>query len=558
MILGDAHDVNPVNPKLKGRVSGLRIMTVAPAPRVPQGPDPVPEALADEPWIVAAKALRDDLRKGVERPAPTPADPAGQDRRGPLRPGRLTPLRNRIQARLVGRLFRWVDIGSLAALAFSAIHVTSAAGWMNASLLQIAPFLSGAATLAWLLSAVGLYNFPIHARLWTRMVRLTAAFGLAGLLLTAAFWLGAGSPPSRVQSYWFVLAFASLALLHLVWWTMVRRWRHGGLLTPNIVIVGATEAAEKLIAAALETREVNVVGVFDDRLGRAPERMHGVPVLGDLDALIGHRIMPYVDQVVIAVTAAAEPRVRMITERLSVLPNNICLVVDADRRTDQSAAITRIANAPMARVGGIATDESREAIKRLQDLAIASIALVLLAPVMVAVAALVRMDSPGPIFFRQRRHGFNNEEIRVWKFRSMKHELTDHTAARQVTGDDDRVTSVGRFIRRTSLDELPQLFNVLSGEMSLVGPRPHAVGMKTGDTESARLVAEYAHRHRLKPGMTGWAAVNGSRGPVDTPELVQRRVSLDIDYIERQSFWLDLYIMAMTIPCLLGDRHVVR
>ena len=140
----------------------------------------------------------------------------------------------------------------------------------------------------------------------------------------------------------------------------------------------------------------------------------------------------------------------------------------------------------------------------------------------------------------------------------MKHELTDHTASKQVTGDDDRVTPVGRFIRRTSLDELPQLFNVLAGEMSLVGPRPHAVGMKTGDTESSRLVEEYAHRHRLKPGMTGWAAVNGSRGPVDTPELVQRRVALDIDYIERQSFWLDIYIMAMTIPCLLGDRHVVR
>ena len=143
------------------------------------------------------------------------------------------------------------------------------------------------------------------------------------------------------------------------------------------------------------------------------------------------------------------------------------------------------------------------------------------APLMALIALAIKLDSPGPVFFRQRRHGFNNEEILVWKFRSMRHGSDRSGGAQQVRFDDDRVTRVGRFIRRTSLDELPQLFNVLKGEMSLVGPRPHAVGMKTGDTQSAKLVAEYAHRHRMKPGMTGWAAIKGSRGPVDTPELVQ-------------------------------------
>jgi len=140
----------------------------------------------------------------------------------------------------------------------------------------------------------------------------------------------------------------------------------------------------------------------------------------------------------------------------------------------------------------------------------------------------------------------------------MHHALRDETAGRQIERDDARVTRVGRFIRRTSLDELPQLFNVLRGEMSLVGPRPHAPGTKTGDVESARLVAEYAHRHRMKPGMTGWAAIKGSRGAMETPEQVRRRVALDIEYIERQSFWLDLYIMVMTLPCLLGDRQGAR
>ncbi len=509
---------------------------------------------AEEPWVVAAKALRDDMRRGqIAEP-----EPEDSDRRGPLRPGRLTPLRNRIQGQLVGRLFRIVDVGSLVALAVIGAHVASPQGWINASLAQVTPYAAGALVLAWLLGGVGLYRFPRHGRLWTRMVRLSAAFGLAGVILTAGIWLVGGGPPSMELGLWFAMALVGLVVLQAIWWGMVRRWRTAGLLTPNIVIVGANEAAEKLIAAALASREVNVVGVFDDRLGRAPSKIQGVPVLGDLDALIGHRIMPYVDQVVIAVTSSAKGRVRMITERLSVLPNDICLVVDLDGDAARTAVISRIADAPLARVSGVATDEKRAAIKRLQDLAIGALALVLLAPVMAMVAVLIRLDSPGPVFFRQRRHGFNNEEIRVWKFRSMRHELTDHTASRQVTSDDERVTPVGRFIRRTSLDELPQLFNVLAGEMSLVGPRPHAVGMKTGDTESSRLVMEYAHRHRLKPGMTGWAAVNGSRGPVDTPELVQRRVALDIDYIERQSFWLDIYIMAMTIPCLLDDRHVVR
>ena len=171
---------------------------------------------------------------------------------------------------------------------------------------------------------------------------------------------------------------------------------------------------------------------------------------------------------------------------------------------------------------------------------------------------MVKLDSRGPVFFRQRRHGFNNEEIVVWKFRTMRVESTDARAERQVTANDARVTRVGRLLRSTSLDELPQLFNVIRGEMSLVGPRPHAIGMKTGDVESARLVAEYAHRHRMKPGMTGWAAIHGSRGPLHEVDDVQKRVALDVEYIARQSFWLDLWIMVMTVPSMFGDRQAVR
>ena len=140
----------------------------------------------------------------------------------------------------------------------------------------------------------------------------------------------------------------------------------------------------------------------------------------------------------------------------------------------------------------------------------------------------------------------------------MTTEKEDKEAAQQVTKGDKRVTKIGRIIRKTSLDELPQLFNVLKGEMSLVGPRPHAVGMRTAGKASIELVEEYAHRHKVKPGMTGWAQINGSRGALESGEDVARRVRLDVDYIERGNVWLDLYIIFMTLPVLLGDKKTVR
>ncbi|MCL4150385.1 UNVERIFIED_CONTAM: hypothetical protein GTU68_020400 [Idotea baltica] len=173
---------------------------------------------------------------------------------------------------------------------------------------------------------------------------------------------------------------------------------------------------------------------------------------------------------------------------------------------------------------------------------------------MLAIALAIKLDSAGPVFFRQKRHGFNNQVIRVWKFRSMKNNKAAEERMRaQTFADDPRVTRIGAFIRRTSLDELPQLFNVLTGEMSLVGPRPHAIGMTADAHEVHSIVSDYAHRHRAKPGITGWAQINGSRGPVHTQQEVQDRVRLDMEYINRSSIWFDLYIMLLTAPCLLGD-----
>ncbi|CAN5274189.1 polysaccharide biosynthesis protein HfsE [soil metagenome] len=498
---------------------------------------------------------------GVAIPSTPTAPPLSaaepHDRRGPFRPERLLSTRSRVAGRNLSLLFRLADAAVILAMAAVAVGL-AIAPLADAPLSTFAPFALSAAVMIWSLHVLQAYGFRHRETLGRHLVRILAAAGLAAVLLAIALTtvIGLAGFGQRL-GLWFLMAFSGVYLLHLGWWTTVRSWRAQGRLVPNIVIVGATKNADRLIENALASGEVAVLGVFDDRAGRAPKTIRGVPMLGDVSALIGHRIMPYVDKVVVAVPTTAQHRVRQIVERLCVLPNPITLFIDVEGQT-RAEIISRIADTPLAYVSGHPDDDGKFILKRAQDLVFGIAALVLILPLMGMVALAVRLDSPGPILFRQKRHGFNNEAIVVWKFRSMRIEASDPEAKRQVEADDVRVTRVGRVIRQTSLDELPQIFNVLKGEMSLVGPRPHAIGMMTGDAESAELVAEYAHRHRMKPGMTGWAAIKGSRGPVDTPELVRRRVALDIEYIERQSFWLDLFIMAMTIPCLLGDREAVR
>ncbi len=475
------------------------------------------------------------------------------DRRGPFRPRVLAPTRLRLAGRLITRLFQGGDALALGVAGW--ITHMQAAG--SGASLSVAA--AGALSVMAALSLFNAYVFSARNGLLRQLANVSIAFAIGGSVAVLAL-LAVSGPAALVPAMqvWTPVAWALLCAMHTAWWLHVRSWRASGRLTPNVVVVGATGSAERLIAAMLKTREVNILGLFDDRAARRPRDIGGVPVLGDTQALLDHRIMPFVDRIVISVPSAARARVAELIERLRVLPNEVTLLLDGENAAHEAAAAERIADVPLARLSGVPANEARALLKRAQDLVIGTVALIFALPIMVVVAFAIRLDSPGPILFRQRRHGFNNEEIVVWKFRSMKVEATDAKAARQVTADDDRVTRVGRIIRKTSLDELPQIFNVLSGQMSLVGPRPHAIGMKTGEVESAKLVAEYAHRHRMKPGMTGWAAIHGSRGPVATPEDVARRVAYDVEYIERQSFWLDMWIMLVTVPCLLGDSEAVR
>jgi Undecaprenyl-phosphate glucose phosphotransferase len=476
-----------------------------------------------------------------------------------MRPQQLASTRQRVDGAALSRLYLSIDSVVIGALAAIECMVANPAGVWSSPVGDVSLFFIGAALMAAVLSSFGVYAFRPRETLAVHTVRLVFALAISGAVL--AGYLALARPPvlvSRTAIAWFEVCTVCLGLLHLIWWIHVRGLRKAGRLTPNIVVVGATNNARQLIARALEGREVAVLGIFDDRHDRAPDAILGVPVLGDTAALIDHKIMPYVDQIVITVTASARSRVRDLVERLRVLPNEITLFLDLEGGDAPEAALAQLIDLPLRRLSGHRMDDGKAFAKRIQDIVFGCIALAAAAPFMAAVAFAIKFDSPGPVFFRQRRQGFNNEEIVVWKFRSMHHNLRDDRAERQIAADDPRVTRVGKIIRRTSLDELPQLFNVLRGEMSLVGPRPHAPGMKTGDVESVRLVAEYAHRHRIKPGMTGWAAIHGSMGALQTADQVRRRVALDIEYIQRQSFWLDLYIMLMTVPRLIGEDGAAR
>jgi exopolysaccharide biosynthesis polyprenyl glycosylphosphotransferase len=230
-----------------------------------------------------------------------------------------------------------------------------------------------------------------------------------------------------------------------------------------------------------------------------------------------------------------------------VLPVDIRLAAHQSKLRLRPRSYSYIGSVPVLPVSDRAIGDWDVVLKWMFDKLVGVVALVLASPVMLLTALAVKLDSKGPVFFKQKRYGFNNELIEVYKFRSMYTEMTDHNATKLATKDDPRITRVGRIIRKTSLDELPQLINVVfKGNLSLVGPRPHAVNASADNKRYDDAVDGYFARHRVKPGITGWAQIHGWRGETDTLEKIQKRVEHDLYYIENWSVFLDLYILAVT------------
>ncbi|VAV92839.1 hypothetical protein MNBD_ALPHA06-1605 [hydrothermal vent metagenome] len=474
-------------------------------------------------------------------------------------PASIAPPRSsKVAKALALRAFQAIDLLVLAVAGLYAFTTVSPLSLGMAPFSISAPFVSFPILTAIGLQLAGSYGFS-HGETLLKHWGKTLAGLLIGIILSVLVAVISNLPPKEMTVICTALGMASLAVvcLHANYLALISSWTRSGKLGTNVVMVGATGNARGLIEENAKTGELFVAGIFEDRAERAPQRISGVPVLGSIEDLLAWEHLPNIDRIIITVTSTATTRVRQMVDRLRNLPQNLVLFVDMGNFNPEQTTLAEIANAPMANISGGPQDEMRVVQKRVQDMIFASLMLVAFAPVMALVALAIKLDSKGPVLFRQKRHGFNNTIIEVFKFRSMRAEQASGPMV-QVADGDDRITKVGRFIRRTSLDELPQLFNVLMGNMSLVGPRPHAVDMHTGDVQSRLLVAEYAHRHRVKPGLTGWAQINGSRGPLHSADDVRERVRLDVEYIDRAGFWFDLMIMLKTAPCLLGDSENTR
>lgn len=425
------------------------------------------------------------------------------------------------------------------------------------SLAEAAPFLIAAALWPLLLAAAGGRRFaPPHGRL-APGAKLVIGLSFCGA--AAALMAPAADPAART---WLALALAGFTGLatasRLGAGGLARRWRRQSRLGATAVIVGAGAQARRLLDRMIEDGDRRVVAVVAD--GAQAASFGTTPMLAGLEALERWSQLPEVREIVVALDDLPAGGAAETVARLRRLPQTVCLAASAATAPAGKIALDDLALDAIAPLPGAFPDPVYLVRKRIFDFLAGSAIALFVAPLIGILALLVKLDSPGPALFRQHRFGFNNKVITVLKLRTMRHEPRASAGApmRQVERDDARITRLGRFLRVSSLDELPQIFNVVRGDMSLVGPRPHAVDMRTGDQPTASLVAEYAHRCRVPPGLTGWAQINGSRGPLHSPAEVARRVSLDLDYVRKASLWMDLVILVRTLPVILGDRVNVR
>ncbi len=486
-------------------------------------------------------------------------DPMAKHRRLKQIELQLQDQAQRISPLVVSGIMRAMEFATFVATAATA-HVLYVADYTVDLLAAYAALTIGAGLgLTIILKAAGLYTSEALLGGVRTLPKLSfALLVLFSAIFAFVFFSKIGDVYSRVWlGSWMLASFGTFWLSRLAIAMVVRRWNANGRLNRRAVIVGGGAAAEDLIAAleASADSSISIVGIFDDRGDdRSPSFVAGYPKLGTVAQLEEFARKAPIDLLIFTLPLKAEDRLLALAKKLWILPVDIRLSAHAQQLRYRPRAYSYIGNVPFLDVFDRPLADWDQFAKSVEDKLIAAITLIVAAPLMLLIAIAVKLESRGPVLFRQKRYGFNNELIEVFKFRSMYVEGCDAHAARLVTKDDPRVTRIGRIIRKTSLDELPQLFNVIRGELSLVGPRPHATQAKADNALYDDVVESYFARHRIKPGMTGWAQINGWRGETDTYEKIRRRVEYDLYYIENWSLFLDLYILLRT-PFALMDTE---
>lgn len=378
-----------------------------------------------------------------------------------------------------------------------------------------------------------------------------------GTLFVATFLV---EPVTAAKGPWIALWFSvggvGLAAIRLALHYQMKSWGRAGRLGEVVAVVGTGPAAQRLL------RGLNacpggprIFGVYDDDAATLPQRCMGHAILGSVSDLVRDVRLHNIDTVIVALPQASNHALVETLNKLNIVPVDVKLC--------PGEFALRLGTIQASHVGGMTFLNVIDRplrdwgwiLKFIEDRILGFAILTLISPLMLAIALCIKLDSPGPVFFRQKRYGFNNQLIEVLKFRTMYQDKSDANAEQLTQRNDPRITRVGVFLRRTSLDELPQFLNVLRGEMSIVGPRPHALSAKAGTLLYQDAVKHYDARHRVKPGITGWAQVNGWRGETETLEQIRKRVEHDLYYIEHWSIGLDLRIIARTLTSGFAGRN---
>ncbi len=406
----------------------------------------------------------------------------------------------------------------------------------------------------------GLYNFNKLTDLYAQTPRVLGCWALVMIGMLALGFL-AKIPlvaSSRLWvGLWFSYGFVGLFAARILLRHQIGRWQQAGRLARNVAIVGTGPHGKRLIEHMVANRSQaeRIVGVFTDlkRDADSISSLAGHPVLGGVDDLVETARRSQIDQVIVALPCSAEQRILDLMKTLRSLPIDVRICTDMIGFHLPDRSVSHVGGVPMLNVFEKPLTGWGLILKGIEDRVLAGFILLLISPLLLVISALIKLDSRGPVLFRQKRYGFNNEVIEVLKFRSM---YTDRCSADhhvpQATKHDPRITRIGRFLRRTSLDELPQFVNVVSGNMSIVGPRPHAVAH---NEQYADVIDEYLARHRVKPGITGWAQVNGLRGETETLEKMEQRVRYDLYYIDNWSLLFDLRIIFRTLFVGFSDPN---
>ena len=378
-----------------------------------------------------------------------------------------------------------------------------------------------------------------------RAAAITWAITIFATLTLGYFFVSNISLPAPAILLWFASSFIALIIWRYVMRKFLFRIRKSGLNSRRSIIIGATPLGAN-VALQIQSNEhlgIRFNGIFDDRgSDRLPHELQNT-VLGKIDDAIEMAKRNEVDYIYIALPMSAENRIRTILEQCSDTTASVYVIPNFFMYNLLNARWQTVGNVQALSVYDTPFQGASDVLKRIEDIVLSIAILALISIPMLCIAAAVKITSKGPVIFKQKRYGLDGKQITVYKFRSMTTQ-DNGAVVKQATKNDARLTKIGGFLRRTSLDELPQFINVLQGRMSIVGPRPHAVAH---NEEYRKIITGYMLRHKVKPGITGWAQVNGLRGETETTNKMVQRVEYDLDYIHRWSIWFDMKIVFMTV-----------